>query len=149
MKDLETRWNNLICENFGDNRWEIWKKQITKENKHGTVKTFFAYSGKEIIGEATLRFENLEINGLRVNKEYQGQGIASGLIEFIEHWAKKQNIDHLIIGVEPCEIRNMQIYFKWGFSEFVSHKFETYPPQNENQKSETILVLYYKKKLRD
>jgi len=131
----------LIAENSGDNRWGIWKKQSINDNKSGKVKTFFALLGKEIIGEVTLIFEKSELNALRVNKEYEGKGVASELVKFVENWAIGRGIKYLIIGVEPCEVRNMQIYFHWGYTDFVESKHETLI-------NEEILVLYYKKDLR-
>jgi hypothetical protein len=45
------------------------------------------------------------------------------------------------LGVEPCETENMQIYFHYGFTDFIKLARETYPD------GETIDVIYYGKDL--
>ena len=35
-----------------------------------------SFAGDEIVGEVTLIMSNFELNGLRVNKQYEGRGIA-------------------------------------------------------------------------
>jgi len=134
--ELEKRWDYLVAQNSGDNRWSVWKEQTIADNQSGQAQTFLVFADNEIVGEVTLRFKNNELNGLRVNKEYEGQGVASGLVKFVENWATGQGISHLIIGVEPCEVRNMQIYFKWGYTDFVSTGLDN-----------GDLVLYYRKQL--
>jgi len=131
-RELGVRWEYLISENKEDDRWKIWKDEFINGNIEGTMQTFIALQDRKIVGEATYMHKNSEIRALRVNPKYQGHGVATGLIKCIEEWASKNKITCLIIGVEPSEVRNMQIYFHWGFTEFVS---------SENG------VLYYRKKL--
>jgi len=131
-RELGIRWEYLISENQGDDRWKTWKDGVINGNVNGTMQTFIARVDGEIVGEVTFIFENSEVNALRVNPEYQGHGVASGLLKYLEDWARENKIESLIIGVEPNEVRNMQMYFHWGFTEFVSAKGN---------------VLYYRKRL--
>ena len=45
------------------------------------------------------------------------------------------------LGIEPNEIRNMQIYFKWGFKSYIKTDYEYYP------NGEKVMVNYYKKSI--
>ena len=45
------------------------------------------------------------------------------------------------LGIEPNEIRNMQIYFKWGFKSYIKTDYEYYP------NGEKVIVNYYKKSI--
>jgi len=146
--ELKTRWEYLIVENPGDSRWVVWKDKMLAENESGKCKTFLAFDGEQIIGEVTLVLEKHILNGLRVNKEYEVNEIASGLVKFVEAWALQQGMLYMIIGVEPRETRNMQIYFNWGYIEFISSAEDTHSPKNETDQGETILVLYYRKWLK-
>jgi len=146
-QDLEKRWDYLIAENAGDKRWQIWQEQTIKDNNKGTKKSFIALLDNEIVGEVTLVMSNFELNGLRVNKEYEGRGIASGLVKFVEAWATKHGLEYLMIGVEPREVRNMQIFFHWGYTEFLNYSIDKYPPKDENDSGEEVFALYYRKKL--
>ena len=54
---------------------------------------------------------------------------------------KEKGYKNATVGVEPCEVKNMQIYFKYGFDKFIKADYETYPDGTKT------LVLYYAKDL--
>ena len=57
----------------------------------------------------------------------------------MENDLKKRGFKYLTLGVEPCEIRNIQIYFKWGFIKYIKTHYEYY------SSSEKVIVNYYEK----
>ena len=59
----------------------------------------------------------------------------------MEEDLKKKGFTSLTLGVEPSEIRNIQIYFKWGFTKYIKTDYEFYSDD------EKIIVNYYEKKL--
>ncbi|MDR0449133.1 MAG: GNAT family N-acetyltransferase [Rickettsiales bacterium] len=158
LQDLELRWDKDIAENAGDDRWSAWKKRSILENRNGLIKTFCALDKEDIVGVGTLALDPAsgQLNGngslankdtanvcaLRVDEKYQGKGIASGLVRFAEAWALGHGIKNLTIGVEPKDVKNMQIYFHLGFTEFIMWNKEKYSPEDE-----PVLVLYYRKRL--
>jgi len=161
---LELHWNTEIAENLGDARYIAWKQDYMHENASGKYKTFYAFDDAKIIGQVTLVLhpDTMELDGqtelannddiahicgLRVYKEYEGKSIASGLMRYIYNWARGHGIRYMTIGVEPHETRNVEIYTHWGFAEFVKEVIEKYPPRNENDSGEEVLVHYYKKKI--
>ena len=54
---------------------------------------------------------------------------------------KARGFKKVTLGVEPSEIKNIQIYFHYGFNEYVKSAIEKYPDGEE------ILVNYYAKTL--
>ena len=52
-----------------------------------------------------------------------------------------------MFGVEPCEVKNMLIYFKYGFTNFIKAVHEKEPAKNENEEPRDVLVDYYLKDL--
>lgn len=132
IADLELRWDINIANNPGDNRWVDWKTATIQKNKTGEIKTFIVLYNNEPIGEGTLIFssDSVEINGLRVEKQYEGKGHISKLVKVMEQYAKDEGYKTATIGVEPAETRNMQIYFHWGYDTFV--KIEYFEEEEEH-----------------
>ncbi|MDE5562010.1 MAG: GNAT family N-acetyltransferase [Clostridiales bacterium] len=153
ISELQDWWDLKIAENPEDNSWIVWKNRFVENNINGQYATFFAFENGQYVGQCTLIFKNedadltgngkAEINKLEINKEYRGQGKSTAIFNVVKHYAKERNVQTLTIGVEPCEIRNMQIYFHWGFTEYLKCTTETYPPKNNSVFGETITVLWY------
>ena len=54
-----------------------------------------------------------------------------------------------MFGVEPCEVKNMLIYFKYGFTNFIKAVHEKEPTKKENEEPIDVLVDYYLKDLKE
>ncbi len=155
--EVETWWDKKISKRPNDFSYKKWKENFVEGNKNGLRKTFFAFENGKYIGQGTLLLESddkvltgkgkAEIIKLELLPKYRGKGIATKIYQKIESFAKKQKIKMLTIGVEPCEVRNMQIYFHWGFTTFLQCTSETYPPKTEKDMGETITVLCYGKRI--
>ena len=59
----------------------------------------------------------------------------------------KRGYTTLTLGVEPSEIKNIMIYFKYGFTNYIKTDYEVEPSKNEKEKPVKILVNYYSKNL--
>ena len=138
MADLDLRWDINIANNLGDNRWVVWKSEIIEKNKNNEIKTFIILYDDEPIGEGTLVFspQSVEINALRIEKQYEGKGHISKLVKVMEKYAKSKGYEIATIGVEAKETKNMSIYFHWGYDTFINSEIE-----------EEGLILFYSKKL--
>ena len=157
IEELTKWWDNRISQSPNDNSWVVWKNIFIEENLNGKRKTFFAFEGDRFIGQCTLLFESeekvitgnykAEINKLEIIKEERGKGLASKIYKVVKDYAKEQGMKTLTIGVEPCEIRNMQIYFHWGFTNYLQCITETYPPAHENVEGEVVTVLCYSQEI--
>ena len=153
MQELENWWDKEIKENAGDNSLVVWKNNFIEENINGKRKTFFAFDSGKYVGQGTLLFESkdkvmtcdgkAEIIKLEIEEEYRGKGVATEIYKALKFYAKSVGIKTLTIEVEPSEIRNMQIYFHWGFTKFLQCITENYPPKNDSEEGEIVTVLCY------
>jgi len=141
MADLDLRWDINIANNLGDNRWVVWKSEIIEKNKNNEIKTFIILYDDEPIGEGTLVFspQSVEINALRIEKQYEGKGHISKLVKVMEKYAKSKGYEIATIGVEAKETKNMSIYFHWGYDTFINSEI--------SEIEEEGLILFYSKKL--
>ena len=153
MEDLEKIWNKSILDNQGDDRYIRWKQQFIEDNRRNAAATFVIVAEEEPVGEGTLLLSpdckalrgrtalcdgvtTANINALRIQSAFEGQGHISRLMRAMEVYARSIGITRLTIGVEAVESRNLAIYLHWGFTEFVMHEQE-----------DGTLVLYYAKDL--
>lgn len=151
--DLEKIWDKDIKENKDDERYIKWKKQYIDYNKNGECATFVVLDNEEPIGQITVLFSpkcsavknqiNLcngidiaNMNAFRIEKKYENQGHISKLVKMAEEYAKRKGIKYLTIGSEAKESRNLAIYLHFGYTEFVTSKFE-----------DGDLILFYRKNL--
>ena len=58
------------------------------------------------------------INALRIQKRYEGQGHISKLMQEMEQFAIRNHLSRLTIGVEAKETRTLAIYLHLGFTKF-------------------------------
>ena len=77
---------------------------------------------EKLIGEKTAY-----LTAFRTNKEYENKGYFSKLYKFMEDDLKQKGFTTLTLGVEPSETRNIQIYFNWGFVNYIKTSYENYP----------------------
>lgn len=148
---LEQIWDQNIAANPGDNRWVRWKKQLMDDNAAGKCLTFLVLADDRPIGEGTLLFDEdcgaiigrrelaecgktTNINGLRIEKAFEGQGHISRLVREMEAYARRLGYTEITIGVEAAEARNLAIYLHWGYTRFLLSEVD-----------EGELVLYYGK----
>ncbi len=157
IEEIEKWWDKKIKTVPKDLSYKKWKENFVSGNKNGERKTFFAFDNGKYIGQGTLLLKSnnsvltgngkAEILKLEILPKYRGKGIATKIFEKMQAYAKANKIKTLTIGVEPCEIRNMQIYFHWGFTNFLQCIVEEYPPKAEGEKGEIITVLCYSKNI--
>ena len=95
--------------------------------------------------ENLLSDERAYLCGFRTNKEYENQGYFSKLYKFIEHDLKQKGYKELSLGVEPKEVRNVNIYKHLGFTNLIKSVIE-YQPVNYDYPlaMESVVDFYYK-----
>lgn len=149
------KWNEEIKKHNDSDVWKEFKKESLRNVDNRIV--YMGLLNDKIIAEATaiisekdLDMQNKEdlvgsgkvyLSAFRTNKEYQNKGYFSKLYKFMEKDLKEKGYKTLTLGVEPNEIRNMQIYFKWGFKSYIKTDYEYYP------NGEKVIVNYYKKSI--
>ena len=150
---LREIWEYNIAVNAGDDRWIRWGNAARSDNASGRTKTFLVLRDGEPVGEGTLIFDPscsaisgrreladgrkiVNVNALRIRKEYENMGHISALMKKMESYAREHGYTRITIGAEAKEARNLAIYLHWGYTQFLLHEIE-----------DGELVLYYGKNL--
>ena len=157
LSDIEKRWNTLINSHPNNTNWSIWKNDTITNNKNNYRISYYGYLDGEIISEATAIISPLDttilnsekliskdmayLTAFRTDSKYQNQGYFSKLYKYMEEDLKSRGFTKLSLGVEPQEVKNIQIYFKYGFTNYIKTSTELYP------NGETITVNYYYKEI--
>ena len=157
-EELLKRWEYLIKIHPGNNKWVEFKENALKHYDEKSTISYLGFLNDEIICEATAYIKDsafigdiCEPSGLlsnsmaylaafRINKEYEGQGYFSKLYQFVENDLKERGYTELSLGVSPCEVRNIEIYFHLGFRDYIKTIVEY-------DQSEEEVTLFYKKKI--
>lgn len=161
IEEMEQNWNYLIEIHPENNAWRIYKDEAIKNMQNGNVIVYYGIQNGVIISEATAMLDNLDVqdstglvddttvylSAFRTRKEFRGKGYFSKLYKFVEDDLRNRGFTKLTIGVEPCEVKNMMIYFKYGFTKFIKSAYEFEPAKNENEEPIKMLVSYYEKDL--
>jgi len=151
---LERIWQKNIDNNPDEPNWLRWREEYIHYNTTGMATTFLVLADGDPVGEGTLilspdckavadrpvaladgkRIAN--VNALRIEKTYEGQGHISRMMRELENHARSLGYTHLSIGVEAREARNLAIYLHWGYRTFLMSEVE-----------DGELILYYAKEL--
>ena len=127
------KWDEEIKKHNYSEEWKIYKKQSL--NNMDTRIVYMGILDGIIITEATAIISSKDkcmenkddlvdngkayLSAFRTNKEYEKQGYFSKLYKFMENDLKSKGFKSLTLGVEPKEVRNIQIYFNWGFTKYI------------------------------
>lgn len=157
LSDIEKRWDTLIKNHPNNPNWSIWKNDTTINNKNNYRISYYGYLDGLIITEATAIISPLDttisnseklisndmayLTAFRTDSKYQNKGYFSKLYKYMEEDLKSRGFTKLSLGVEPQEVKNMMIYFKYGFTNYIKTATETYPT------GKTITVNYYYKEI--
>lgn len=157
LSDIEKRWDTLIKNHPDNPNWSIWKNDTIINNQNNYRISYYGYLDGEIISEATAIISPLDtaisnsekliskdmayLTAFRTDSKYQNKGYFSKLYKFMEEDLKNRGFTKLSLGVEPQEVKNMMIYFKYGFTNYIKTATETYPT------GKTITVNYYYKEI--
>ena len=148
--EMERRWDDEISLHTDQENWIAWKGEAIRSARAGRSVPYYGFLGEAIICEATAILNpgpeaggetggTAELCAFRTLKEYRGKGYFSKLMDFMLKDLKRRGYRRAVVGVEPCEKHNMEIYRHWGFDEYVGSATETYPDGT------VIDVLFYGK----
>lgn len=165
LDEVINKANEEVKKHPNNKMWEIFKERAINNFKNKNTLVYVGVLNDEIICEATsfikedgMREEvnNLDgllsknmvyLSGFRTNKEFEGQGYFSKLFKYMENDLREKGYNKMCLGVEPCEVRNMQIYFKWGFTNYIKTNIEYLPSEDGKQKGRQEIVNYYYKEI--
>lgn len=156
IEDMNEKWDYEIKNAKKDKEnWIIWKENNIKNRLEGKIIPYYGILNGKIICEGTASINpniiqnssnlvdeyTVYLSVFRTIEKFQGNGYFSQLFKVMIKDLKNRGYKYATIGVEPSEVKNMLIYFNYGFNDYVKTAVETYP------NGEKINVNYYSKKL--
>ena len=157
-EELIKRWDYLIEIHPGKDIWKSFRDNALRNFDDESTISYLGFLDDEIICELTayikpsafvgdisdpsglLNSDMAYLAAFRTNKEYEGQGYFSKLFRFAENDLKEKGYSELSLGVGPDAVRNMEIYFHYGFREYIKTTIE-YDPEED-------VIIFYKKKIK-
>ena len=154
-EEMNRRWDDEIALHAEKGNWIVWKGEAIENARTGRSIPYYGILDGEIICEATASLSpgllpageeaaegrTAELCAFRTVKAYRGKGYFSALMDFMQNDLKQKGFTRAVVGVEPEEVRNREIYRHWGFTEYVCSGTETYPD------GKVIEVTYWGKRL--
>ncbi len=161
MEEVVAKMDYEISMHPDDKRWKLWKEEAKSFLEKQKRICYIGILEKTIICEATVALsedaaQNLEdliddntvyLFAFRTNEEYRNKGYFSKLYKFMEEDLKNRGYTRFILGVEPTETENLEIYKHFGFRKFVKEAYEKEPVIDEKTEPEKVLVHYYLKEI--
>ena len=154
LEEMNTKWDYEIAHAEDDkNNWIIWKQSSIENMLQGKALPYYGILDGQIISEATAILDSsiaqnsdglvdektAYLSAFRTIPEYQGQGYFSKLFKFMLEDLMSRGYEKVTLGVEPEETDYKEIYFHYGFTEYIKSGVECYPD------GATIDVEYYGK----
>jgi ribosomal protein S18 acetylase RimI-like enzyme len=139
MEEMEHKWDYEIAQHSEKENWITWKSEAIESARAGKSIPYYGILDGTVICEATAVLNpdlgqacekpehTVELCAFRTNKEYRGKGCFSKLMAFLQKDLKQKGYRRAVVGVEPEEKHNREIYRHWGFTEDVGIGTETYP----------------------
>jgi len=156
ISDLESVWDKDIRRHPNDNNWVRWKNEYINYNKNHEATTFVAVEHGDVVAQITVVLkpsvkavlgklflcdnETVNMNGFRCDKQFEGQGHISRLVRLGEQYAASLGYKYASIGANAKNVRNLQIYFHFGYTTFLK-------AVDEIDGHDMATVLYYRKEL--
>ena len=138
IEEIENRWKEETEKHKDIPLYIPVSKEFIEEAKKGTRITYIGKINNKIICDATVILKQEGIGkestlkdeiinnkrvflcAIRTDKEYENQGYFSELFHFIEKDLKKKGYTEISLSVDVKETRNLMIYFKLGFTNYIN-----------------------------
>lgn len=139
-EEMEQKWDYEIGLHQEKKNWIAWKSEAIESARTGRSIPYYGILDGTVICEATavlnpgpardaagVEERTAELCAFRTNRKYRGQGWFSRLMDFLQKDLKEKGYTRAVVGVEPDETNNKEIYRHWGFTEDAGTGTETYP----------------------
>lgn len=165
LEEIIKRCDYLIDIHPGNRLWANVKVNTINGFNNGSKIVYVGILNGEIISEATayvkeeafigdiqntdelLSEDRAYLCGFRTNKEYENQGYFSKLYKFMEQDLKSRGYKELSLGVEAKEVRNVNIYKKFGFINLIKSVVEFEPINYDSEEFVGSIVDFYYKEI--
>ncbi|EHI74655.1 ribosomal protein S18-alanine N-acetyltransferase [Streptococcus tangpeifui] len=110
-KELAQSIYDILADVYGQSPWTL--AQVQADLAQDNTDYFYAYEGHEIVGFLSIQnlVGQLEITNLAVKKAYQGQGLASRLLQKLEGRS-----EDIFLEVRASNQSAKRLYEKFNFS---------------------------------
>ena len=109
----------------------------TRLIESGAFSIYLLFKGDELIGElhvtwrsddplAAIDGQRAYLSAYRIREDQQGQGYGQVLLRGVIEAIEARGYREITIGVEDDNLRAKHLYQKFGFTEFVARRSETY-----------------------
>ncbi len=135
-EEMEQKWDYEISIHAEKENWIAWKAEAIEGCRSGRSIPYYGILDGTVICEATAILkpelkqvpeQMAELCAFRTNSAYRGQGYFSKLKDFMLKDLKQKGYAKAVVGVEPEETMNREMYHHWGFTEYLCSDTETYP----------------------
>ena len=135
-EEMEQKWDYEISIHAEKENWIAWKAEAIEGCRSGRSIPYYGILDGTVICEATAILkpelkqvpeQMAELCAFRTNSAYRGQGYFSKLKDFMLKDLKQKGYAKAVVGVEPEETMNREMYHHWGFTEYLCSETETYP----------------------
>ena len=139
-EEMNRRWDDEIGRHADRENWIAWKKEAIAHFREGRSVPYYGFLGGTAVCEATAvpgsgrarggeteEGRTAELCAFRTVREYRREGYFSELMAYMLDDLKQKGYVRAVVGVEPDEKRNREIYRHWGFTEYAGEGTETYP----------------------
>ncbi len=156
LQELSRKWDLEIIENEKNKiNLLLLKERNIDSYKSGYIVPYYGILQDTIICEATaiLHPKNVQngeglvdestayLSNFQTKEALQGKGYFSKLFHYMIHDLSKRGYKQVTLGVEPMDEKNKEIYFHYGFTQYVKTSQEHYLDGT------VLKVEYYKKSL--
>ena len=155
LEEMHRKWDYETKQHPKEHHWTIWKEEAISNYQMCKSIPYYGVLDDMIICEATAVVDAASVQNnsgmmdddtvylcaFRTVKQFQGKGYFSELMRFMLADLKEKGYKKAVLGVEPGEKKNNDIYRHWGFTECIKTATEQYPDGT------VIDVAYYRKML--
>lgn len=142
VDEVITKWNYEIKkQKQKKSALELLKNNAVENIKNEQAVTYYGKLNDKIICQATAMFDEdiiqnseglvgiqtVYLCNFSTDKKYQGKGYFLNLFKFVIEDLKNKGYTKYTLGVEPKEIKNLQIYRHFGFNKLIKSGQEVYP----------------------
>ncbi len=140
--EMAERWDALIAQHPDDREnWSTWRAGAMRSAALGDCLPYYGFLDGKPVCEATavlkpelagdphdfMDGQTAYLSAFRTDEACRGKGYFSRLFGFMMDDLVRRGVYRAVVGVEPQETRNREIYTHYGFTEYVGSGTETYP----------------------
>ena len=141
LEEMDRKWAYEIRQHPKNENWIIWKQEAIRNAQAGKSIPYYGVLDGTVICEATavicpdavqnsagmMDEHTVYLCAFRTVKPFRGNGYFSKLLRFLLNDLKQKGFTNAVLGVEPKDEANKEMYRHWGFTEHIQSGTERFP----------------------